>query len=86
MSRMISYERLLLRWMGVGHLPPAAYLEGKCAQEIKYSNRRNSNSKIGPVMTWLELVSRGDKDHLRGMRRLLSRCSGRLNDHPLSGN
>jgi hypothetical protein len=68
------------------HLPPAAYLEGKCAEEIRFFNSRNSNSKIGPVQTWLELVRRGDKDHLRGMRRLLSRCSRRLNDPSLSGN
>ena len=32
-------------------------------------NSRNSNSKTGPVRTWFELVSRGDKDHIRGMRR-----------------
>lgn len=66
-----------------GHFPPAEYLEGKCAQEIKYFNSRNSNSKVGPVLTWSELVSRGDKDHVRGMRKLLSRCSRR---HLLSGN
>lgn len=69
-----------------GHLPPAAYLEGKCAEEIKLFNSRNSNSKIGPIQTWSQLVCRGDKDHLRGMRRLLSRCSSRLDVHPLSGN
>lgn len=69
-----------------GHLPPAAYLEGRCAEEIRSSNSRNSNSKIGPIKTWSELVSRGDKDHLRGMRRLLSRCFTRLSDHSLSGN
>jgi hypothetical protein len=69
-----------------GYLPPAKYLEGRCAQEIKDFNSRNSNSRIGPVQTWSELVSRGDKDHIRGMRRLLSRSSKRLNEHPLSGN
>ena len=69
-----------------GHLPPAAHLEEKYAPEVKSFNSRNSNSKIGPVKTWLELVSCGDKDHLRGMRRLLSRCSKRLSDHSLSGN
>lgn len=69
-----------------GHVPPADYLEGKCAEEIRYFNSRNSNSKIGPIQTWFELVSRRDKDHLRGMRRLLSRCSKRLSHPPLSGN
>lgn len=69
-----------------GHLPPTAYLEGKCALEVKSFNSRNSNSKIGPLKTWLGLVSCGDKDHLRGMRRLLSRCSKRLSAHSLSGN
>lgn len=63
-----------------GHLPPAAYLEGKYAEEIKRFNSRNSNSVIGPVQTWTQLVSHGDKDHVRGMRRLLSRCAGRLDD------
>jgi hypothetical protein len=70
-----------------GHLPPAAYLEGKYAQEVKAFNSRNSKSKIGPVKTWSQLISLGDKDHLRGMRRLLSRCAKKLADrHPLSGN
>jgi hypothetical protein len=69
-----------------GYLPPAAYLEGKIAEEIKLFNSRNSNSKNGPVKTWFELISRGDKDHVRGMRRLLSRCSRRLSRRCLSGN
>jgi hypothetical protein len=69
-----------------GHLPPAAYLEGKYALEVKSFNSRNSNSKMGPVKTWLDLVSLGDKDHLRGMRRLLSRCARKLDDGHLSGN
>jgi len=69
-----------------GYLPPSAYLEGKFAKEIRLFNSRNSNSKNGPVRTWFGLVSRGDKDHIRGMRRLLSRCSRRLSDHSLSAN
>jgi len=68
------------------YLPPIAYLEGKCARELKEFNSRNSNSKIGPVKTWSQLVSLGDKDHLRGMRRLLSRCAQKLGDRSLSGN
>lgn len=31
------------------YLPPSAYLEGKCARELKKFNSRNSNSKIGPA-------------------------------------
>jgi hypothetical protein len=69
-----------------GHLPPALYLEGKCAHELKDFNSRNSNSKIGPVKTWSRLVSIGDKDLLRGARRLFSRCAKKLDDHHLSGN
>jgi hypothetical protein len=57
------------------YLPPASYLEGKYACELKDFNRRNSNSKIGSMLTWSQLVSHGDKDHLQGMRRLLSRCA-----------
>jgi hypothetical protein len=69
------------------YLPPSAYLERKFEKELKAFNSRNSNSKIGPIKTWSELVSRGDKDLLRGMRRLLSRCAEKLDDgHPLSGN
>ncbi len=68
------------------HLPPAAHLEGKYAQELKAFNSRNSKSKIGPVKTWTQLISLGDKDHLRGMRRLLSRCAKKLDDGHLSGN
>ena len=69
-----------------GHLPPSAHLEGKSAQELKAFNSRNSNSKTGPVKTWSQLVSLGDKDHLRGMRRLLSRCARKSDDGDLSGN
>jgi len=69
-----------------GYLPPGEYLEGECAIELKAFNSRNSNSKFGPIKTWSELVSRGDKDLLRGMRRLLSRCAKKLDGRPLSGN
>ena len=70
-----------------GHLPPSAHLEGKCAQELKAFNSRNSKSKVGSVKTWSQLISHGDKDYLRGMRRLLSRCAEKSNGgHPLSGN
>lgn len=60
-----------------GYIPPADYLEGRFAQELKAFNSRNSNSKIGAIRTWSRLVSLGDKDHLRGMRRLLSRCASK---------
>jgi hypothetical protein len=60
------------------YVPPAKYLEGKCARELKEFNSKNSNSKTGPIRTWSELVALGDKDHLRGMRRLLSRCAEKL--------
>jgi hypothetical protein len=69
------------------YLPPSVYLEGKYGLELKAFNSRNSNSKLGPIKTWSELISCGDKDHLRGMRRLLSRCAVKLDDgRPLSGN
>jgi hypothetical protein len=69
------------------YLPPSVYLEGKYGIELKAFNSRNSNSKLGPIKTWSELISCGDKDHLRGMRRLLSRCAVKLDDgRPLSGN
>ena len=70
-----------------GYGPPADFLEGSCAKELKTYNSRHSNSKVGPIQTWVELVSHGDKDHLRGMRRRLSRCSAeaKLRDS-MSGN
>jgi len=68
------------------YLPPAAYLEGKYAREVREFNSRHSNSGIGPILTWSQLVSNGDKDHLQGMRRLLSRCAEKVNEnHPPSG-
>ncbi|HYM76977.1 MAG TPA: hypothetical protein VE377_13445 [Candidatus Dormibacteraeota bacterium] len=69
-----------------GHSPPSSYLEGKYARDLKEFNSRNSNSKIGPLKTWSQLVSHGDKDHLQGMRRLLCRCAEKVDeDHPPSG-
>ena len=58
-----------------GYIPPAKYLEKKYADELKTYNSRNSNSKAGTIKTWSQLVSVADKDHVRGMRRLLSRCA-----------
>jgi hypothetical protein len=70
-----------------GYLPPAEYLEGNYAKELKVFNSRHSNSKAGAIKTWSELVSYDDKDHLRGMRRLLSRCAKKQNPaDPMSGN
>ena len=70
-----------------GYGRPADYLEGSCAKELKTYNSRNSNSKIGPIQTWVQLVSHADKDHLRGMRRRLSRCAAEANlRDSLSGN
>ena len=69
------------------YVPPSKYLEGKSARDLKAFNSRNSNSKLGPIQTWSQLVASDDKDHLRGMRRLLSRCAEKR-DYPdsLSGN
>jgi len=68
------------------HLPPSDYLEGKYAREIKEFNSRHAKSKTRPILTWSDLVCHEDKDHLQGMRRLLSRCARRIdNDHPPSG-
>ena len=58
-----------------GYTPPADYLEKKYAAALKKFNSNNSNSKTGPIKTWSQLVHFGDKDQLRGMRRLLSRCA-----------
>jgi hypothetical protein len=60
---------------GQDYVPPADYLEKRCAEELKAFNSRHSNSKCGVIKTWSRLVSNADKDHLRGMRRLLSRCA-----------
>ncbi len=60
-----------------GYLPPSEYLEKSCAEQVKAFNSRNSNSKSGVIKTWKCLVLIGDKDHVRGMRRLLSRCAAK---------
>ncbi len=61
-----------------GYVPPAEYLEGRYAEDLKAFNSRNSNSKVGPVKTWVQLAFLADKDHVRGMRRLLSRCAEKV--------
>lgn len=70
-------------------VPPARYLESDCAMKLKAFNSKNSNSKTGPIMTWSQLVTFADKDHVRGMRRLLSRCAAQTTNIsicPASGN
>jgi hypothetical protein len=58
--------------------PPADYLEKKGAKELKARNSRNANSKsAGAIRTWSALVTRGDKDDLRAMRRVLVRCASK---------
>jgi hypothetical protein len=63
---------------GKGYVPPAKYLEKTSARELRKYNSRHSNSKNGTIVTWVRLVSVADKDHLRGMRRLLSRCAKKM--------
>jgi hypothetical protein len=58
--------------------PPADYLEGKAAKELKARNSKNANSKSGgAIRTWSVLVTRKDKDDLRAMRKLLTRCASK---------
>ena len=66
---------IALRLDEEGYVPPGDYLEPSYARQVKAYNSRNSHSKVGPVKTWSQLISLADKDHLRGMRRLLSRCA-----------
>ena len=68
------------------YLPPSDYLEGKVVQQLKTFNSHNSNSKRGPLKTWAQIVSSDDKDFLRAVRRLLSRCAEQIDDRRLSGN
>jgi hypothetical protein len=68
-------EQIASHLDGQGYVPPADYLEKRFAEELKSFNSRHSNSKRGVIKTWSRLVSSADKDHLRGMRRLLSRCA-----------
>lgn len=64
-----------------GFVPPANYLEKTDAEKIMLYNRNHSNSKQGPITSWADLVRIGDKDHLRGMRRLLYRCASKFPPH-----
>jgi hypothetical protein len=43
------------------YLPPSVYLEGKYGIELRAFNSRNSNSKLGPIKTWSQLISCGAK-------------------------
>jgi hypothetical protein len=81
-------QQIAVKLDASGYVPPADYLEGKCGIEVKAFNTRNSNSKQGPIKSWSHLVLIGDKDHLRGMRKLLSRCARKSSIHrpQLSGN
>ena len=74
----VSKERLL----GIasqldekGNTEPLTCLEGRYGKSLKEFNRRKTNAKLGPIKTWLELVQSDDKEYVRGMRRLLSRCA-----------
>lgn len=59
-------------------IPPAKYLEGKAAKELRARNSKNANSKSGgAIQTWSALVTRADKCDLRAMRRLLVRCASK---------
>jgi len=65
--------------------PPADFLEGAAATELKRFNSMHSNAGNGPILTWTELVRRnasrnhpntGEKIPFRtDMRRRLSRCA-----------
>jgi hypothetical protein len=57
--------------------PPAKYLEEQSAKELRTSNSKNAHSKVGPLLMWVPLVKHGDKNQVRAMRKLLSRCAGK---------
>jgi hypothetical protein len=57
--------------------PPAEYLEKQSAQELRRSNSKSARSKVGPLLRWVALVNHDDKNQLRAMRKLLSRCAGK---------
>jgi hypothetical protein len=61
------------------YTPPAEYLEPKAAAQVKRFNSDHSHSRVGPIMNWSKLVATADKDLLRGMRKLFSRCANKLN-------
>jgi hypothetical protein len=57
--------------------PPGEYLEKKSAELLKRSNSKNAHSKAGAILSWSDLVARGEQDSIRAMKRLLSRCAGK---------
>jgi hypothetical protein len=74
----VTYEELAVIASSLdskNYTPPARYLEKHSADEVRIYNSRHSNSKTGAIKTWSQLVFVADKNHLRGMRRLLSRCA-----------
>jgi hypothetical protein len=61
-----------------GFSRPGDFLEGTTGQKLRQFNSHNSNSVKGAITTWTALVGFDDKEFTRGFRRLLSRCSEKL--------
>ena len=60
-----------------GYKPPADYLEKTAARDLKNNNSKNAHSKAGPILSWSDLVAKGDRNWNRAMRRVLCRCAGK---------
>jgi hypothetical protein len=76
-----------LLWMGEQldskkFTPVSKYLEETARKNLKVNNSKNSNSKHGgAIRLWADLVRRGDKHDLQAMRKLMSRCAGKIRNN-----
>jgi hypothetical protein len=56
---------------------PSKCFGGGLGKQLREYNSKNGNS-TRKIMTWTDLARHGDKDFVRGMRKLLSRCSSNV--------
>jgi hypothetical protein len=59
------------------YTPPAKYLEKTAAGVLKGNNSKNAHAKAGAILSWGDLVARGDKVLIRAMRKSLSRWASK---------
>jgi hypothetical protein len=78
MGRKVTPDKLLIIAVKLdekGYTPPSKYLEGNASKAVRTHNKHQGNSELKQIRTWRALVESEDKDFVRGMGRLLSRCA-----------
>ena len=57
---------------------PSDHLEKKAADALRIYNRNYGNAPTKKILSWTHLVDRGEKNQVRAMREVLSRCGGNV--------